>query len=155
MVIHVSWLLLIDSQRVAVFSPSKDSYSHGNGWEPIQPGISIFWDTRGHRIWPRTPIHIPCMEGILLPPRCDRKPLFRIPSAVEWADGEEDPKDRTLPTNLLTRPPEPLGTSSWAGPCTHKIPFINHLPDSLLSSACSVTSPLSFHGLANHQKSHR
>ncbi len=48
-----------------------------------------------------------------------------------------------------------LGTSSWAGPSTHRTSFANHPPDSLLSSACSGTSPLISPGQANQPKFHR
>ncbi len=62
------------------------------------------------------------MEGILLPPRCDRKSLLWISSADKRADGEEDPRDRTFPTNLLPRPPELLEPVSGLGRVRTKLP---------------------------------
>ncbi len=47
-----------------------------------------------------------------------------------------------------------LGTSSWAGPSTLRIPYISRLPGLPLSNAYSVTSPPSSHGLANHLTYH-
>lgn len=59
------------------------------------------------------------MEGFPLNPRCGHQPVLRILSPVEWADGEEGPGDWTLPPYLLSRPPEPPGTSSLGGPSTN------------------------------------
>ncbi len=108
----------------------------------------VFRQPRGHIIRPRTPIHFPRLEG-LLPPECDRKSLLWLPSTDQRADGEESTGDRPILTNLL--PPELLE----AGPSTHRTPFANHPPDSLLSSACSGTSPLFSPGQANHPTFHR
>ncbi len=55
------------------------------------------------------------------------------------------------PSVMVTRT---LGTSSWAGPSTLRIPYISRLPGLPLSNAYSVTSPPSSHGLANHLTYH-
>ncbi len=88
------------------------------------------------------------MESILLPPRCVNQSLLRIPPTVEQADGVKGPLVASYePSVMATRT---LGTSSWAGPNMLRILSISHLQGLLLSSAYSVTSPHSPHGLANH-----
>ncbi len=39
----------------------------------------VFRHPRGHSIRSRTPIHLPCLEGLLLPPECDRESLIWLP----------------------------------------------------------------------------
>ncbi len=90
--------------------------------EIIQPSVQVFRDPRRHRVRPRTPIHFPRLEGILLPPRCDRKTLIGLSSADERADREEDPGDRTIPTNILPRPRELLEPVSGLGRVCTKLP---------------------------------
>ncbi len=87
------------------------------------------------------------MESILLPPRCVNQSLLRIPPTVEQADEEKGSRRLVAsyePSVMATRT---LGTCFWAGPSMLRIPFVSHLQGLLLSSAYSVTSPHSSHGL--------
>ncbi len=92
----------------------------------------------------RPTIHFPSLESLLLTPRCDRKPLLRVSSAVEWADRAQNPGCGTLPANLLPWPqkllepvpwlsrvcPEfPLSELDW----THSLPVRTRFPASPVS----------------------
>ncbi len=97
-----------------------------------------------NRIGQRPIIHLLSLESLLLTPRCDRKPLLWVPSAVEWADRAQDLGRGTLPANLLPWPPELLEPVPWLGRVrpefptseldwTHSLPVRTRFPASPVS----------------------
>ncbi len=141
-------------QVLSPHTSRRPSHGPADSWTPVQPSCALLWHPRRHRIGQRPTIHLPSLESLLLTPRCDRKPLLWVPSAVKWADRAQDLGRGMLPppSAMAART---LGTSSLAGPSTPRIPYIRARLDSLPSSAYSVSSHPCFHGQGNHQTSPR
>ncbi len=102
-------------QVLSPHTSRRPSHGPADSGTYIQPSCTLVWHPRRHRIGQRLTIHFPSLESLLLTPRCDRKPLLRISSAVEWADRAQNPERGTLPANLLPWPPEFLEPVPWLG----------------------------------------
>ncbi len=109
-------------QVLSPHTSHRPSHGPADSWTPVQPSCALLWHPRRHRIGQRPTIHLPSLESLLLTPRCDRKPLLWVPSAVKWADRAQDLGRGMLPANLLPWPPELLGPVPWLGRVRQEFP---------------------------------
>ncbi len=92
-------------QVLPIDPPQESAYGYGDSRAHVQPRLQVFRPSRRYCFRPGSSVYLPCMEELLQTPRCDRKSVVWISPSDQWADGEEDPGNRTLPANLLPRPP--------------------------------------------------